>query len=115
MASDCIFCRIVAGELPADVVDRCEDWMIFSDIAPAAPTHLLAIPTRHVSGVAAAADDNPAQIADLVGALTLHARRAGIEEDGYRLVINEGRDGAQTVPHLHIHLLAGRRMDWPPG
>ncbi|MDE2863162.1 MAG: HIT domain-containing protein [Chloroflexota bacterium] len=114
MASDCIFCRIAAGELPAEVIDRCEDWMIFSDIAPAAPTPVLATPRGQVPG-GAAADDNPAQIADLVGALTLHARRAGIEEDGYRLVINEGRDGAQTVPHLHIHLLAGRRMDWPPG
>ncbi len=114
MASDCIFCRIVAGELPADVVDRSDDWMVFSDIAPAAPTHLLAIPTRHVSGVAAAADD-PGLIGELVGALARHARRAGFEEDGYRVVINEGRDGAQTVPHLHVHLLAGRTMDWPPG
>lgn len=115
MASDCIFCQIVAGDLPAEVIDRSDDWMIFPDIAPAAPTHLLAIPTRHVSGVAATVDDNPGLVADLVGALTLLARRAGIEGDGYRLVINEGRDGAQTIPHLHIHLLAGRRLDWPPG
>ena len=115
MASDCIFCRIVAGELPADVIDRSEDWMIFCDIAPAAPTHLLAIPTRHVSGVAATVDDRPGLVADLVGALALHARRAGFEDDGYRLVVNQGRDGAQTVPHLHVHLLAGRLMDWPPG
>lgn len=115
MASDCIFCRIVAGDLPAEVVGRSDDWMIFADIAPAAPTHLLAIPTRHVPGVAATVDGDPGLVGDLVGALALHARRAGIEDDGYRLVVNEGRDGAQTVPHLHVHLLAGRRLDWPPG
>lgn len=115
MVNGCIFCRIVAGELPADVVDRAEDWMIFRDIAPAAPTHLLAIPTRHVPGVADTVDDDPALVGDLVGALTCYARRAGIEDDGYRLVINQGRDGAQTVPHLHVHLLAGKRLGWPPG
>ena len=115
MTDDCIFCRIVAGELPADVIDRSDDWMIFTDIAPAAPTHLLAIPTRHVSGVAATVDRGPGLVGDLVGALALHARRAGIEGDGYRIVINEGRDGAQTVPHLHVHLLAGRTLGWPPG
>ena len=115
MANDCIFCRIAAGELPADVVARGDDWMIFSDIAPAAPLHLLAIPTRHVAGVAAALDESPGIVGRLVGALTAHARRAGIEDDGYRLVINEGRDGAQTVPHLHVHLLAGRALGWPPG
>ena len=115
MTSNCIFCRIAAGDLPADVIDRGEGWMVFADIAPAAPTHLLAIPTRHVPGVAATVDDDPGLVGDLVRALAAHARRAGIEEDGYRLVINEGRDGAQTVPHLHVHLLAGRRLDWPPG
>ncbi len=115
MASDCVFCRIVAGELPADVIERGDGWMVFADIAPAAPTHLLAIPTCHVSGVAATVDENPGLVADLVGALTTHARRAGFEDDGYRLVINQGRDGAQSVPHLHVHLLAGRLLDWPPG
>jgi histidine triad (HIT) family protein len=115
LTSDCIFCRIVAGELPADVIERGDGWMIFADIAPAAPVHLLAIPTRHVSGVAATVGDDAGLVADLVGALTAHARETGFEEGGYRLVINEGRDGAQTVPHLHVHLLAGRRLSWPPG
>lgn len=115
MASDCVFCRIIAGELPAHVVDRDDDWMIFTDVAPAAPIHLLAIPTRHVSGIAATLDEGPGLVADLARALSGYARRAGIEEDGYRLVINQGRDGAQTVPHLHVHLLAGRLLGWPPG
>ena len=115
MQNDCIFCRIVAGELPADVIDRGDGWMVFADIAPAAPRHLLAIPTDHVPGIADTLDRDPQMVADLISALTGYARQAGFEDDGYRLVVNQGRDGAQTVPHLHIHLLAGRRLDWPPG
>ncbi len=115
MAVDCVFCKIAARELPADVKDRAGGWMVFADIAPAAPQHLLAIPTEHIPGVADTATGNGRIVGELVGALTRYARRAGIEDDGYRLVINQGRDGAQTVPHLHVHLLAGRQLGWPPG
>ena len=115
MADDCVFCQIVAGELPADVRDRGPGWLVFADIAPAAPLHLLAIPTRHIAGVADITDGDRQLVAELVGALTGYARRSGVEADGYRLAINQGRDGAQTVPHLHVHLLAGRLLGWPPG
>lgn len=110
--SACLFCQIAAGKLGTKVAEG-PDWCAFDDIAPQAPTHVLVIPTRHVASLNDAAD------AGLLGRLLLAARdiaRArGIADAGYRLVCNTNADGGQSVAHLHVHLLGGRRMTWPPG
>jgi histidine triad (HIT) family protein len=111
---DCPFCRIVAGDAPAQVIYQGEEVTAFRDIRPQAPTHLLVVPNRHIAGVA---DVDPADEA-LLGKMILLARQLAQEQGldaGYRLVINNGRQGGQTVFHLHIHLLGGRLMGWPPG
>ena len=114
--ADCIFCRIVAGEIPATIVGRTEDAVAFRDLNPQAPTHVLVIPVKHVSSMTDA-DSDEAEVA--VGrAIRLAAQVAtqlGLDADGYRLVINTGRDGGQSVWHVHLHLLGGRPMGWPPG
>ncbi|MEO5579802.1 MAG: histidine triad nucleotide-binding protein [Gemmatimonadaceae bacterium] len=113
MADDCLFCKIVRGEIPARIVDQTDDAIAFRDITPQAPVHLLVIPKRHVASLAAASDE-----LELGRLLTFAARVAvaeGIAESGYRAVINTSDDGGQTVHHLHIHILGGRRMTWPPG
>ncbi len=114
-SAECVFCRISRGEIPATVVHEDEDLLVFEDLNPQAPTHLLIIPRAHVASV----DDLHDGERDLVGGLILAARDVarsqGVAEDGYRLVANTGRDGGQTVDHLHVHLLAGRPLSWPPG
>jgi histidine triad (HIT) family protein len=111
----CLFCKIVAGEIAADVVRDDERLLAFRDINPQAPVHLLVIPKEHVTSLADAGDGH----ADLLGALLLLARELafeeGIAEAGFRTVINTGRDGGQTVGHLHLHVLGGRSLEWPPG
>lgn len=106
----CIFCRIVRGEIPSPRVLEGDDWIMIRDIAPAAPVHLLVIPHRHVESVATLEDGD----ADLAGRLLLAARDAarqeGIADDGYRVVINTGQHGGQTVPHLHVHVIGGRQL-----
>ncbi len=113
MADDCLFCRIVRGEIPAKLVAETDDCVAFRDIDPKAPTHVLVIPRRHVASLAEADD------AALVGQLSLLAariaREEGIAESGYRTVVNTGPDAGQTVFHLHLHLLGGRPLRWPPG
>jgi histidine triad (HIT) family protein len=113
--SACIFCRIAAGEIPSDVVHRDDLCVAFRDIEPRAPIHILIVPRRHVASLA----DLTADDAALAGHLQLTAARlaaeAGLTESGYRVVVNCGDDGGQTVPHLHVHLLGGRRFEWPPG
>ena len=114
MARECLFCKIIAGEVPASVVYRDERVVAIRDIHPMAPTHVLLIPVRHIGSMA---EIEPAD-ADLVGALHLAAAAVARQTQltgGYRLVVNTGRDGGQTVGHLHIHLLGGRSMRWPPG
>lgn len=110
--SDCIFCRIAAGDIPASVVARNAEAMAFRDLNPQAPVHVLVIPVGHV-GSAAEAD------AATLGAVMALAREVaaalGVAGSGYRLVTNVGADGGQSVGHLHVHLLAGRAMRWPPG
>jgi len=111
----CLFCKIVAGEIPADFVRKSEHLMAFRDIAPQAPVHVLVIPKEHVPSLAVAESGH----ADLLGELLLTAgeiaRAEGISEGGYRCVVNTGDDGGQSVHHLHVHLLGGRSMEWPPG
>ena len=113
MSTDCLFCRIVRGEIPATLVAETEDCIAFRDIDPKAPTHVLIIPREHVPSLAEATD------AALVGKLSLLAariaREEGIDGRGWRTVVNTGGDAGQTVFHLHLHLLGGRPLGWPPG
>lgn len=114
MPHDCLFCRIIAGEIPAGKVYEDERIFAFRDIQPGAPTHILLVPKRHLAGLAEAS----AADAELLGALQLKAaelaRAHGLER-GYRTVLNVGPDAGQSVFHLHVHLLGGRALAWPPG
>jgi histidine triad (HIT) family protein len=112
--SNCIFCKIVAGEIPAREISRSESAIVIADVNPKAPTHLLVIPTRHVENLGEfSAQAPPNEIGDLFALASKVGREA--PGDGYRVVVNEGPDGGQTVFHLHLHVLAGRHMSWPPG
>jgi histidine triad (HIT) family protein len=113
--SDCLFCKIVAGEIPAKVVAESETSLAFYDIAPQAPVHVLVIPKVHVSGVNDEAAHGASIFDDLMALVQTVVEDEGIKESGYRLVVNVGEDGQQTVPHLHVHVLGGRRLTWPPG
>jgi len=110
---DCLFCRIARKEIPATIVAEDDHCLAFRDINPQAPTHILVIPREHVASLDAAAD------AAMVGRLALFAaelaRKEGIAAHGYRVVMNTNRGAGQTVFHLHLHLLGGRDMGWPPG
>lgn len=111
---DCLFCRIVAGEIPSDRVHEDDEVVAFRDINPRAPTHVLVIPRRHIADAhALTADDGPL-LAALFGAARKIADAAGLA-GGYRIVTNVGADAGQSVFHLHLHLLGGRTMSWPPG
>jgi histidine triad (HIT) family protein len=111
----CIFCRIAAHEIPADVVRESDRVVAFRDLNPQAPTHILLIPKEHVESVAEIADHHGETLADIMQAATQLARAEGIAESGWRLVTNVGADAGQAVFHLHFHLLGGRVMQWPPG
>lgn len=115
MSKDCLFCRIVNKELSSKIVYEDEQVVAFEDINPQAPTHVLVVPRRHIAGL----NDASADEAKLLGQLQLVAaqvaRARGIVESGYRVVINNGRGAGQSVFHLHLHLLGGRGMRWPPG
>ena len=111
--ADCLFCRIVRGEIPAQVVAQTDDCVAFRDINPQAPLHVLVIPKRHVASLAEATD--AAEIGKLSLLAAEIARTEGYEARGYRTVINAGPDAGQTVFHVHLHLLAGRPLHWPPG
>ena len=109
-----IFGKIIRKEIPADIVHEDERCLAFKDVAPQAPTHLLVIPKKPITGISAAAEEDEA----LLGHLMLTARKVASEAglgNGYRLVVNDGKEGAQSVYHLHIHVLGGRQMSWPPG
>jgi histidine triad (HIT) family protein len=111
--TDCLFCKIATGEIPATVVATNERHVAFRDVNPQAPTHILAIPRRHVASLNDVAD--AAVLGDLLAFVRDVARGEGLAERGYRVVLNTNSDGGQTVFHLHAHLLGGRRMRWPPG
>lgn len=113
--ADCLFCRIASGELPADIVAESDDWLAFHDVAPQAPVHVLVIPRDHVESVAHLDPGNADAAGSLLLAAAEVARRLGVEEDGYRVVTNCGETAGQSVFHLHVHVLAGRQMRWPPG
>ncbi len=114
MATDCLFCRIVAGEIPAKRVYEDKLSLAFADINPQAPVHLLVIPKQHLRSTA----QTTAEHAGLLGHLLATTAKLALDQkldNGYRIVINTGADGGQTVDHLHLHLLGGRHMGWPPG
>jgi histidine triad (HIT) family protein len=113
--SECPFCKIVAGEIPAEIVRESDRLLAFRDLNPQAPTHILLIPKDHIESVAELSDDHGDTLADIMQAATQLAGAEGIAESGWRLVTNVGADGGQTVFHLHFHLLGGRQMTWPPG
>jgi histidine triad (HIT) family protein len=107
---DCIFCKIVAGEIPSDFLYNGDDVVAFRDIHPAAPTHILIIPRKHIPSLFEIAEADLPTVGNMVKAANELAKREGIGERGYRLVINTGKEGGQAVPHLHMHLLGGRQM-----
>jgi histidine triad (HIT) family protein len=111
--ADCLFCRIARKEIPAQIVAETEECLAFRDINPQAPTHVLVIPKSHVDSLAGVTTAVEVGRVALLAAEV--ARQLGVESAGYRVVMNTGLDGGQTVHHLHAHLLAGRAMDWPPG
>jgi histidine triad (HIT) family protein len=110
-----IFAKIIAKEIPADIVHETDEVIAFRDISPKAPTHILVIPKKPIARM----NDATSQDANLLGNLLLAAaeiaRKLGLDRSGYRLVINNGKDGGESVPHLHVHLLGGRSLTWPPG
>ena len=113
IGEDCLFCRIVRGEIPATIVHTGEGVTAFRDIAPQAPTHVLVIPDEHISGAAAATTGNDQIIGRLIRVAADIARKEGIEQTGYRLIINQGRDAGQSVFHIHLHLLGGKPLPLP--
>ena len=112
--ADCLFCKIVAGDIPSDRVYEDDEVIAFRDINPRAPTHVLVIPRRHVPDAHALTDDDAPILSSLFAAVRRIADNAGLTT-GYRVVTNVGPDAGQTVFHLHLHLLGGRSLGWPPG
>lgn len=113
MTEACVFCRIARGEIPAPILARNEHAVAFRDLDPKAPVHVLVVPIRHVASLAEATD--AAELASVMLLAAEVARMEGLEASGYRTVLNTGRDGGQSVFHLHAHVLGGRPMGWPPG
>ncbi len=115
--ADCLFCSIVAGDVPADVVHRDERTVAFRDIAPQAPVHVLVVPTRHITNAATVSPEDAEDVVALLVTAKAVADAEGIggEDRGYRLTFNVGPDASNSVPHLHLHVIGGRSLDWPPG
>jgi len=107
---DCVFCQIVAGKIPSETLYQDEEVIAFRDINPLAPTHVLIIPKRHIASLAQLTDDEMPLIGHMARVANQLAREEGVAESGYRLVISSGEQGGQIVPHLHMHLLGGRRL-----
>ncbi len=114
-SADCIFCKIVSGEIPGSVVLKQDDITAFRDINPQAPVHVLVIPNEHVTNTLDLRPEHDALVGRLTRAAVDVARQEGIDESGYRLVVNTGPDALNAVPHLHIHVVGGRKLGWPPG
>ncbi len=112
---NCIFCKIVAGEIPAAKIYEDDRAVVFRDINPQAPTHALVIPRAHVASLNEAGEGEEALLGHLLLVAARVAREEGLADSGYRTVINTGAEAGQTVFHIHVHVLAGRRLSWPPG
>jgi histidine triad (HIT) family protein len=114
--ADCLFCKMIAGDIPVTTIKRSPDAIAIRDINPQAPTHALVIPTRHYVAVRDATDaDGKRALGALLAFTAELATELGLDSGGYRIVTNTGRDAGQSVDHLHLHLLGGRKMGWPPG
>ncbi|HEY6229624.1 MAG TPA: histidine triad nucleotide-binding protein [Pyrinomonadaceae bacterium] len=113
--ADCLFCRIVANEIPADFVEQDDRCVVIRDINPQAPTHLLVIPRDHLESLDEASQKDEALLGHLLRMAARVANAAGLEDDGYRTVINTGAGAGQSVFHLHLHVIGGRPLNWPPG
>lgn len=112
---DCIFCKIISGDIPSKKAYEDEQVLAFYDIDAKAPVHLLIIPKKHIASVLELKPEDRALVAHIFEVAAKLARELGLEERGFRMVSNIGKDGGQTVPHLHFHLLGGRELAWPPG
>jgi len=112
---DCIFCRIASGAVPVELLHDDGEIVAFRDADPQAPTHALVVPRSHLSSAADLTADHDRLWAGILHVAQTLAKREAVDKTGYRLVINVGAQGGQTVPHLHLHLLGGRAMNWPPG
>lgn len=113
--SDCVFCRICEKQIPSDIVYEDDTLVAFKDINPEAPVHILIVPKKHIASLLDLKDDDLNIIPKVYAAANKIAKKAGIAENGFRLVTNCGKDGGQSVNHIHFHLLGGRSMQWPPG
>lgn len=113
--TECIFCKIVEGELPAEIIFESDSVVAFKDLNPVAPFHCLIIPRKHIATINDIAPDDQNVVGELSVAAASIAAQQGFANDGYRTVMNCGDDGGQTVYHIHLHLLAGRKLTWPPG
>lgn len=112
---NCLFCKIVKGEIPSSKVYETETVYAFRDIEPQAPQHIIIIPKEHIASANEISEDNSGVIAQVFEAAAKIAKQEGFDKNGYRIVNNCGTDGGQTVGHIHFHLLAGRNLQWPPG
>ena len=115
MADDCLFCKILAGEIPSEEVYATSGTYAFRDINPVAPTHVLVIPRRHITNAGHLTAGDAEVLAEMIGTAQAVVDQEGIAESGYRLVFNVGDDAGNLVPHLHLHVLGGRQLGWPPG
>ena len=113
--TDCLFCKMVNGEIPPDIVYEDDEVLAFNDINPQAPTHVLIIPKKHIATLNEASDEDTQVLGRLNIVAAQLANKLGFAEDGYRVVMNCNADGGQAVYHIHLHLLGGRSMAWPPG
>ena len=111
----CIFCKIIAGEIPAEILYQDDDVLCFRDIAAQAPTHLQVIPKKHISSIAELEESDTDLAGKILLTATRMAKEQGISDSGYRVAINCGDQGGQSVSHIHMHVLGGRQMGWPPG
>ncbi|HHJ52127.1 MAG TPA: histidine triad nucleotide-binding protein [Caldithrix abyssi] len=112
---DCVFCQVLAKKLPGKIEYEDDDLAVIWDINPQAPTHLLVIPKKHIAKISEVADDDSDLLCKMMVVAKQVAKKLHLDEQGFRLVINEGRDAGQTIFHLHMHMLSGRRLMWPPG
>ena len=115
MSHDCLFCKIINGDIPADILKQTDSACAFRDINPQANTHVLIIPKKHIASTREFNNKNIKYLSEMALLANQIAKEEGIVENGYRWVINTGNDGGQTVNHIHLHLLVGRKMNWPPG
>jgi len=112
---DCLFCRIVGGTIPADIVYRDDQVTAFRDIQPQAPVHVLVVPNQHITSTNDLEAGHDAVMGHLLRATRVVAEQEGIGQSGYRLIVNTGADAMQSVAHIHVHVLGGRKLGWPPG